>query len=361
MSSIIWRGMSESIGAGSALAPPRLHFGGPDRPPRHLRNLLRARIDAVPAGGEIIWSTYYFRDRDLAQALIAASDRGIRVIVHVEGQPRRASVNHETLAMLRAHGLHGGLHVHVPPFQILSPVHGHLHSKIYVFSHPEPSVLIGSFNPSGDDPEDAGIIAEIGDQDRGHNLLAEFTEPGLVQGFRSHLVGLDRLALRLRPDQNLPVTGEQATAWFYPRLRPAVIDRHLEALQPGSIIRGAISHLKRGFLADKLIQAARIGVNVRLIVHDTERRVPAAAVTALKDAGVEIARYMHPDKLPLHAKFLLVQESAIRTAYFGSFNYNPRSRYLNNEVLIASDHAALYGELLQRFAEIEDELGRQCT
>lgn len=119
----------------SEAAPPRLHFGGPDRPPRCLRTLLRERVDAVPGGGEIVWATYYFRDRDLAAALIEASDRGVRVTLHVEGHPRRKDVNAEVIGMLRRHGLKGGLHVHSPSLELLSSLHPHLHSKIYIFSH----------------------------------------------------------------------------------------------------------------------------------------------------------------------------------------------------------------------------------
>ena len=49
-------------------------------------------------GGAIDWATYYFRDRDLAAALIAASDRGVAVTLHVEGQPRRNGANAAVLA-----------------------------------------------------------------------------------------------------------------------------------------------------------------------------------------------------------------------------------------------------------------------
>ena len=49
-----------------------LLFGGPDRPPRYLRDFLESCIAAVPAGGTIDFATYYFRDRALAQALIDA-------------------------------------------------------------------------------------------------------------------------------------------------------------------------------------------------------------------------------------------------------------------------------------------------
>lgn len=338
-------------------AAPLLHFGGPDRPPRHLRNLLRARIDAVPVGGEIDWATYYFRDRDLAEALIAASDRGVSVNLHMEGHPRRFDVNKAVLKRLRRHGLGGGFHVHAPVMPGLAGLHPHLHSKIYAFSHPVPTVLVGSFNPSGDEPEDPGIIAEIGDQDRGHNLLAEFAEPVLYRRLVAHVRKLGHSPVRLRVAQNRPVRGEQATAYFYPRLKTGIINAEVETLGAGDRISGAISHLKKGKLVDGLIAAAGRGVSVRLVVHDTERRVPEATVTALARAGIAITRYRHPDGLPLHAKFLVIDTAEAATAWFGSFNYNPRSRWLNREILLSSTHLAIAEGLSARLAEIEREIG----
>jgi phosphatidylserine/phosphatidylglycerophosphate/cardiolipin synthase-like enzyme len=333
---------------------PVLHFGGPDRPPRALRDLLQARVEAVPPGGEIVWSTYYFRDRALAQALIDADRRGVRLCLHVEGHPRRRDVNRAVIAMLKR-AAPEAIHVHTPPVAALAKLHPHLHSKIYVFSHPVPTAFVGSFNPSGDQPEDADVIAEIGDQDRGHNMLVEFTDAALVGTLARHVRGLGRPLLRLRPDQNRMATAGDTRLWFYPRLRTGIIDSHLAALPAGARVDGAISHMKSGFLADGLIAAARRGVRVRLIVHDTERRVPGATIDALAEAGVEIGRYRHPDHLPLHAKFLLIDAPEGRTSYFGSFNYNPRSRYLNREILLASADRAINDGLAARFAQIRAE------
>jgi hypothetical protein len=238
---------------------------------------------------------------------------------------------------------------------MLAPLHSHLHSKIYLFSHPRPTALVGSFNPSGDVPEDDAIIAEIGDQDRGHNLLVEFETTQFVVSLRDHVLNLARPMARFWLDQNRPVRATEATAWFYPRLSPGIIDQRLAALKAGSAICGAISHLKTGGLAHHIAQAARNGTSVRLVVHDTTRRVPDQAIAMLREAGVEIARYVHPEALPLHAKFLLIDEPGRRTAYFGSLNYNPRSRWLNRELLIASSHEAIVDGLAMRFAQIRAE------
>jgi len=341
------------------LAPPQLHFGGPDRPPRALRDLLKARIAAVPAGGDIRWTTYYFRDLDLAAALMEACNRGVRVRLCVEGHPRLAPANGEVLARLNAHGLGNGLRVHVPALSLLTGLHGHLHAKIYAFSHPQPVALIGSFNPSCNIPEDAAVIAEIGDQDRGHNMLAEFTHPALVNGLCDHVDRMWRYGasslLRFSPRQNRVLTAGPTAIYFYPRLCPSVMERDLSRPVAGKGIRGVISHLKKGPLAQQLASAARRGLSVELVVHDTERRVPEATIDMLADAGVKISRYRHPDNLPVHAKFLLLDVPEGRVAYFGSFNFNPRSRYLNHEVLVRTQENSITAKLDQRFEEIAQE------
>ena len=338
-------------------AAPELLFGGPDRPPRSLRDALHAKVEAVPPGGAIDWATYYFRDLALAEALIAASDRGVEVRLCVEGSPRRADVNAAVVARLRVHGLGGGLCVSKPG--PLPRLHPHLHLKIYAFSHPAPVAYVGSFNPSGDDPEDPELIAEIGDQDRGHNLLVGFTDPVLQGGLVAHVGRLARAGAssldRFRPSQNRPLVSSDTAVYFFPRLRPAVIDADLDAAGAGTEIRGAVSHLKRGPLADRLMAAARRGAEVRLLVHDTERRVPAATVEQLAAAGVRIARYRHPEGLPLHAKFLLVESARTRLSAFGSFNFNPRSRWLNHELLVRSTDPRLADALGARFVAISGE------
>lgn len=332
-----------------------IHFGGPDRPARALRDLLETRIAAVPAGGWIRWATYYFRDEALARALVAASGRGVNVRLALEGEPRRRGANAAVLAILTQGLPAGALRIMRPAKGLLGKLHPHLHSKIYAFSAPEPHVLVGSFNPSGNDPEDPEVVAEIGDQDRGHNLLVELTEPALVTGLAAQvdaLCGLGGSAMgRVLPSRNRVLTGQTARVWFFPRLATGVLDRELA----GCRFRGSISHLKSGALAGRLMAAAQNGAEVELVVHDTERRVPQRTVDELASAGVTIRRYRHPQQLPLHAKFLIVERNGVRQAWFGSFNFNPRSRWLNHEVLLCSDAPDLVAALDRRFDEIAAE------
>lgn len=337
---------------------PSVHFGGPDRPHRVLRDLLQERIDAVPPGGWISWATYYFRDMRLAEDLAAAHRRGVQVRIVLEGSPRLDHANDDVVAYLRGALDARSLNVTAPGSRLLRKLHPHMHVKLYAFSHPEPVAFVGSFNPSGNEPEDPEVIAEIGDQDRGHNMLVGYRDPALVAGLTAKVEGMmrSRRLLRFMPSQNRAVRAKETEIWFFPRLRSNVIDREFRDFSRGHI-RGAISHLKPGRLMNHLCTAARAGCVVELLVHDTERRVPEEAVRQAQDAGILIRRYVHPDRLPMHAKFLLIDGPRGKASYFGSFNFNPRSRYLNHELLVRSTDAGLFAAFRERFETIAAQCG----
>lgn len=319
-------------------------------PPRRLRNLLQDQVDAASPGSRIDWATYYFRDRELAHALMRASDRGVRINLVVEPDPRRAGANDAVIALLQNHGLNGGFHLYRPR----PKDKGHLHAKIYAFSDPDIS-WIGSFNPSGDEPEDADVVAEIGDQDRGHNLLVAVRNSTINEALRRHVARLSswgRLPLFLRPGFNRTVRAGGTWLYFYPRLFPYLVERSVRRLRTGDRLRGAISHLKAGELTKQLEGAVGRGAKVELLVHDTTRRVPNDVVENLETAGVDIIRVRHKDGLPMHAKFLLIEREGERVAWLGSYNFNKKSRRHNAEVLMKTSDPSVCASLDQRFALI---------
>ena len=328
-----------------------IFYGGPDQPPRALRDVLKARVDAAPAGSEITWATYYFRDQDLADSLVAAQRRGVRVRVRLEGTPRVGGANDEAIRTLRA-GLGKDLRLHRSWFGI-----SHLHAKIYAFSGPQPVSLIGSFNPSGDVAQDPKLLAEIGDQDRGQNLLVAFREAAVAYALRRQAErlwagkGVSRFGRR----ENRPVKFADARLYYFPRLRPDVVDRRIARLGAGDRVQAAISHMDQGPFARQLASAAARGATVELVVHDTKRRVPEAVFKDLDRAGVNVRRYCDAEGLPMHAKFVVIDDGGQRSAWFGSFNYTTTSRYLNQEVLARSTNAQVVNDLAARFRVISDE------
>jgi phosphatidylserine/phosphatidylglycerophosphate/cardiolipin synthase-like enzyme len=339
-----------------------IHFGGPGRPDNALRNLLLEKIRATPPQQSIDWATYYFLDAELAQALIAASRRGVRVRLVVEGDPRMETVNGPVIAMLKRDGLNGGLTIRPEapfPFESIS---GKLHAKIYAFSWPRPVALVGSFNPSGGTGDDAApILQEIGDQDRGHNLLAEVASPGLVAALVHHVAELARgggQVGRLSNENRQVVRDRDTQLYFYPRVHNRIVERELDRLGPGDRLWAAVSHLKGGGVG-ALEDAARRGAKIELIVHNTERRVPQHAVDRLRKAGINIRRYRHPQAYPMHDKFFVFAKGSRLVTYFGSLNFNRNSRFFNDEVLIRSTNKELALTLLKRFAEIDREIKGQ--
>lgn len=333
-----------------------VYYGGPDQSPGALRNILKARVDAAPAGSEIIWATYYFRDHELAESLVAAHRRGVRVRISLEASPRSANANRAVVDLLRTE-LGKDLRLQRAWFGL-----AHLHTKIYAFSGPQPEALIGSFNPSGDETPDPGILSEIGDQDRGQNLLVAFREPGIALSLQRQAKriwkgkGVSRFDSRM----NRPRRFEDTRLYYFPRLRPDVVDRRIAKLGLGDRVQAAISHMDEGPFARQLAEAAERGAEVDLVVHDTTRRVPRGVVRELDRAGVNIQRYCNAQGLPMHAKFVLIDDGGHRSAWFGSFNYTVTSRYLNQEVLARSTNAQVVNDLEARFRTLADAAARQA-
>ncbi len=342
----------------STPAPVEAHFGGPDLPPRRLRDLLETRVHAVPAGGRIDWVTYYFRDRRLAEALIEARQRGVAVRLTLEGRPRTAHASDRVVARLSGpEGLGKGLRI-VRMWPIPTPPgklrHPHLHEKLYCFSHPEPLALVGSFNPSGDEPEeDPAVIEEIRDQDRGHNLLVAFRDLRLVEGLLAHADWLHRTRLpgllgALAP-VNRPLVSGATEVHFLPHVGRHPLLRQLTGLGRNARVRIAGSHVKGAGVVRALTGLVRRVAAVDLVAEQTERRVPSRVEEALRAAGIRFRRTADPEGLPMHNKFVLAEDGDRRWVAFGSFNWTTRSFWVNREILGISSDPDLFAAFDERW------------
>jgi len=344
------------------------HFAGPDQTPGALRDLLAERIDAVPSGGAIDWVTYYFRDRRLADDLARARERGVRVRVTLDGRPRTPHANDHVIEQLRETLADGLRVVKIASdrwswSKIFRP---RLHEKLYCFSGPEPTAFIGSFNPSGDHPEAApDVIREIGDQDRGHNLLVALRDPKLVGPLVEHARLLHRsphTALdRFRPAANRVLTSEGLSIHFLPRWRADPVRRVLERCGAGTRVRIAASHLSGTGPVRILRALAERGARVEILAEATARRVPPEVEAQLRDAGIAIQRMIHAEGLPMHAKFALVEGREERCVMFGSFNWTQRSRHLNREIVAISTDPKLIDAFSERWETIQHTMSGRDT
>jgi len=338
------------------------HFGGPDRPIGALRDLLRQRVAAVPAGGSIEWVTYYFRDRGLAAELVEAHERGVNVRVTVEGRPRSARANDRVIQLLEE-PLGNNLRVvrmAIDGKPLSKLLRSRLHAKIYCFSHPDPVAFVGSYNPSSDHPEeDPQIIQEIGDHDRGHNALVELREPALVGALVAHARGLNKSVLgpwrRLWPRMNRPVGSDSASLHFWPRASAHPIKRYLYELPRGSRVRIAASHLS-GVSAEKmLLRLAARGIRIEIFTDQTDRRASPDLERKLAQAGIAVARVVYHEWIPMHNKFVLVEAGMKRSVIFGSFNWSRPSQRYNHEIGVIAGDSELFSAFANRWNVLAEQ------
>jgi len=345
----------------SLVAPFQVFWGGPDRPARCLRNLLEERIHAVPSGGEILWVTYYFRDEGLAQALLLARRRGVRVRVVMEGNPRTGAVNVRVRNLLQGDDeLGAGLRALDHRLRdVRSWKSCRLHEKLYYFSHPVPHALVGTFNPSGNLPEDPEILEQVGDQDRGHNVLVEITDPVLVQGLHAHAQRLFKARHGpwecFLPNNNRVLVSGATRILFFPRAQWRDFKGLFAGLDAGSSLRIAVSHLNDPGICKRLFSLARQGMNIEILAHDTERRVPSWVEAQMLQNGINFKRYIHPEGLPMHNKFMLIDTPDHKILAFGSMNLSVRSLRANHELLVIDEHPGLYQIFRERWKEMIGE------
>jgi phosphatidylserine/phosphatidylglycerophosphate/cardiolipin synthase-like enzyme len=339
------------------------HFGGPDRPRGALRDLLCERVSKVPAGGSIDWVTYYFRDRRLAQELVAAHERGVDLRVTIEGRPRSIHANDAVLGILReplgkrlrvVQGTLDG-----KPLSKL--LRSRLHSKLYCFSDPEPVAIVGSFNPSGDEPEEhPELVEEIGDHDRGHNALVELRAKELVGPLQRHARRLHGGWLgpwrRLLPSSNRPVEFDSTALHFWPRASPHPIKRFLFDLPAGSRVRLAASHLSGAAAEKMLLRLAGQGVSIDVLTDQTDRRASPELVARLGDAGISLSRVVYDEWVPMHNKFALVESEGCRSVVFGSFNWSRPSQRYNHEIGVIARDPELFSAFADRWEVLAEQV-----
>lgn len=336
----------------------KVHFGGPDRPAGALRELLSEHVAMAPPGGVIDWITYYFRDRLLARDLTQARDRGVHVTLVMEARPRVARANQAVIALLAGSGgLGPGLRLvrmrgfPSPPGIAWKP---QMHEKIYCFSHPAPVAFVGSFNPSGDRPEeDPGVVAAIGDHHIAHNALVEIRDQAIVECLAHHVRSLHARGpwspWRSRPGLVREHDFGDTQVCFWPRRGPHPVEQLLERYGDGDRVRIAASHIRNPRSVLCLQRLARRGAQVQVVAEHTARRVPRRMERRLHSAGIALIRLGADANVPMHLKFVLAEGREGRQAVFGSFNWTRPSYWLNHEVAVITRDEAVFAALDRRW------------
>jgi len=346
-----------------ARASYKVHFGGPDKKPGELRNVLSEKIDAVPPGGSIDWVTYYFRDRPLARKLAEAAARGVKVTLVLEGRPRIVRANQQVISILSGKaGIGSGLRVISLP-GVPSPAgigwKPQVHEKVYCFSHPQPTALFGSFNPSGDFPEDdPAILWKIGNHNIAHNALVESHDEKLAGKLAEHIRSLHRDGSSLYYrfwGRSQSLDFGHTVLHFWPRVARHPVEKFLDGFGEGSRVRIAASHIRFSRAVNRLIALSRRGAQVEVLSEFTNRRVPPKTEKRLRAAGIKFERFGQFQDIPMHLKLVLAENEYGRWAVFGSFNWTLPSYVLNHEIAAVTTDPHVFAEFDRRWNELRSD------
>lgn len=335
-------------------------FGGPDKPPYFLRDLLAQKIGCVKPGGEIFWVTYYFRDLVLAHKLIEAVKRGVKVSLVLEARPRLKNANDEVYNLLKSSDVNVKYVKHPTPHKRLFKGMPKIHEKIYYFRDKnEAFAFIGSFNPSGRENDDPEIIELIGDQDKGHNFLVEMTDEFLVSELYNHCVfmkdiphGVGEIFKKSKKE----VSNSGTTLYFFPWAGLKSIINFLNLAEENDKICISASHIWLFGITSIFLELRKKNIEIEIISHNTKRRFPKVVQKKLEKYSINCLRYQHPENYPMHNKFILIEKKNETLVGFGSLNLTNRSLYESHEIFAVTNDKNLAAAFKKRWQEMYLEI-----
>ena len=181
----------------------------------------------------------------------------------------------------------------------------------------------------------------------------ELRAPALVEALVRHARALHAARHgpfdRFTPAANRALRCGDVEVHFWPRVRPHPVVSMLQRAAPGTRVRLVTSHLSGPSALHSLTRLARRGLALEVLVGGTERRVPARGERRLAAAGIPVRRVLHPEGLPMHDKFLLIEAPDQRWVVFGSFNWSEPSRRFNREIGVIARDPALFDAFAARW------------
>jgi phosphatidylserine/phosphatidylglycerophosphate/cardiolipin synthase-like enzyme len=134
--------------------------------------------------------------------------------------------------------------------------------------------------------------------------------------------------------------------------------KFLSQINSGARVRVAASHIRAGEAVDVMVGLARRGAALEIIAESTLRRVTPQVEQRLASAGIRFRRIMNSEHLPMHLKFVLVEDNGKAWSIFGSFNWTKPSFRLNHEIAAISSDTALFQAFARRWDVLRNE--RSC-
>ena len=334
-------------------------FGGPDKAKHILRDALLANIAAVPSNGQICWMCYYFNEPALFDALISAAQRGVRIEIIIDANPRCAGINQQCIDTFKKYPqIKISLAESKPIWEYFGlKWHAHMHSKLYYFSHPTPHVLVGSYNPTaGTDKIKESLIDKIGDHTVSHNVLVNIDDKTLITCLLNYFnlmkFSHNRKWARFNKLNNTSHGTPMWTANYLPNLIKHPINSLFSCNDDVADIKCAISHLKGPNILRPLINASKRGKRVELILDSTHRRISNKQLTQLDQHKIKYLQLTSDKNTLMHNKFIIYKSANEHCVLFGSFNWSKRSWWLNHEIIVGTRNKEIVSAFEARWQEM---------
>jgi len=351
----LWAGSTEVLAQTPLrhFSPPETLFTDPAKISNEqddftLMNRMLELINAVPPGEEITVCVFKFETGSLAQALLDAQHRGVKVRVIINKGETSKKINRETKDMFKSE---------LEDFHYIeNTITGKaiIHNKFILFSRVE-----------GVQQHYSNVVLQTSSnfQDKGTGKLQDLVilnDQGLYYAYLDFWYEIKVLgkAERLDDYDYLKFTqSELYKAYFFPKRKndrevgkDNVVKILENILQPKSVsIR--LAHGKWTEGRERIVEALKKiiseGAQVQIV---TNGNLEDDIMRHLEDLDANLV--VLGEEANLHTKFFLVDDGTRKTVYTGSHNFSERSLRDNFEVLLEINDPTVYKNYLSFFEKI---------
>jgi PLD-like domain len=339
-------------------------------------------VDDAVAGSKIRIGMYQWSHTKPAEAVVAASKRGVDVHVVLDEEANEVAPSaadgaddvdagfdadaadaadaklafNSAIEILRE-GLPSGSITYCTRGNGSCQGTGINHNKIYMFS----KLSDGSENVVVQ--SSANLTTHL----LHNNLVISRGDKALYDGYVTYYDALEARHENL--DYYRHFDGDHAIAYMFPRAEGDTITSILDNVHctKTSIVRITMAFWDdyRMDIVDGLRDLVKHGCDVRVNMRKAGTNVSASVIANLKSAGVKVGEYPDQHGANIHSKYLLIDsdyETTSGTAHrklvwTGSHNYTEGALRDNDEVLLRVDDPTVFADFLANWNTIHDQIG----
>ncbi|WP_298819494.1 phospholipase D-like domain-containing protein [Chloroflexus sp.] len=292
--------------------------------PPYLRDILN---DITQAQQSIDLATFEYTLQPVAEALVAAHQRGVRVRLALDRESLEDPVDAKFAGIIGDAGI---------PIS-WEETTAFLHSKFIIID--DRIVWTGSWNVT------------INDTYRNNNNLLRITIPSLVENYRVEFAEMAAGRFGNSKQATTPfsrITTDQAIIenYFTPRERPAA---RIVALINSA--RRSVNFMAFSFTSDEIagamIERQQAGVPVRGVFERRNAEGTGSEFGPLREGGVEVLE--DGNCYTMHHKVIIIDERIVIT---GSYNFTARAERTNDENLLIIDDPTLAAAYMAEFERV---------